>query len=309
MKQIEFHAMGSRMLALLDSTAEEAENALNRVPAWFEEWEQALSRFRPGNELDRLNRSNGLPFQASKILWEVFQAACAAEQFTGGLVTPTVLDALVGVGYACSFESMPHMQTGHSIPFPKPVLLSLPGIIVWDVPTRSLVLTDSVHLDLGGIAKGWAAEQAVRRLACFGPALVEAGGDIAISGLLNDGQAWPVGIDDPFRNGAYFETLKLTRSGVATSGKDYHRWLMDGIWQHHIIDPRTGLPADTDVMAATVIAPTVMEAEAAAKAVLILGSQAGLEWLESDSGLAGVLVLENGDCIYSQNMEKYLWKN
>lgn len=309
MKKIEFKAMGSRMLAMLDSTSREAEDVLGRVPAWFEEWEQALSRFRPGNELDRLNRSNGLPFPASQTLWEVFQAACAAEKFTGGLVTPTVLDALVGAGYACSFESLPFLQTVHPGAFASPVLSGPFGIIVWDVTTRSLVLTDSAHLDLGGIAKGWAAEQAVRRLSCYGPALVNAGGDIAISGLLHDGQAWPVGIEDPFNPGTHFETLMLPPSGVATSGKDYHRWLKDGIWQHHIIDPRTGLPANTDILAATVVAPTIMEAEAAAKAVLILGSQAGLQWLEADNGLAGVLVLDNGDCIYSQKMEKYLWIN
>ena len=309
MKTIEFKAMGSRMLAILDSTANEAGEALREVPAWFEEWEQALSRFRPGNELDRLNRSNGLPFPVSQTLWEVYQAALTAEQATGGLVTPTVLDALVGAGYACSFESLPFLQTGHSNALPSPVLSGTAGIIIWDVPTRSLVLTDSAHLDLGGIAKGWAAEQAVRRLACYGPALVNAGGDIAISGLLNDGQAWPVGIEDPFNPGTHFEVLKLSPSGVATSGKDYHRWLKDGNWQHHIIDPRTGLPAETDIMAATVVAPTVMEAEAAAKAVLILGSQAGLEWLEADSGMAAVVVLENGSYIYSRNMEKYLWKD
>ena len=307
MKQIEFHAMGSRMLALLDSTSAEAEEALGRVPTWFEEWEQALSRFRPGNELDRLNHSNGLPLSVSETLWDVFQAACSAEQFTGGLVTPTVLDALVGLGYDCSFESIPSMQTGHS--YASPVSPSPSGVIVWDIPTRSLILYDSVHLDLGGIAKGWAADQVVRRLSCYGSALMNAGGDIAISGSLNDGQAWPIGIEDPFKTDTHFETLKLTRSGVATSGKDFHRWLKNGIWQHHIIDPRTGLPAATDVMTATVIAPTVMEAEAAAKAVLILGSQAGLEWLEADSGLAGVLVLEDGHSIYSQNMDKYLWRN
>ena len=181
--------------------------------------------------------------------------------------------------------------------------------IVWDVPTRSLIRPGLVRLDLGGVAKGWAADQAVRRLSRLGPALVNAGGDIAISGFKNDGQAWPVGIDDPFITGASFETLKLARCGVATSGIDYHRWLKDGIWHHHIIDPRTGLPADTDVLSATLIAPTVMEAEAAAKAVLILGSRAGLDWLEADSGLAGVLVLENGNRIYSRNMETYLWSN
>jgi len=307
MKRIEFRAMGCRMLALLDGSTGLEEELLGRVPAWFEEWEQVLSRFRPGNELDRLNRSDGLPMAVSQTLWDVIQAARTAEKFTGGLVASAVLDALAGAGYDRSFEFLLPIQTSPS--YTAPVWPAPSGVIVWDVSTRSLVLDDSTHLDLGGIAKGWAADRAARRLSRHAPALVDAGGDIAISGLLNDGQAWPVGIDDPFTSGAHFETLKLARCGVATSGKDVHRWLKDGIWHHHIIDPRTGLPADTDVLAATVIAPTVLEAEAAAKAVLILGSQAGLDWLDADSALAGVLVLENGNRIYSRNMEKYLWRD
>jgi thiamine biosynthesis lipoprotein len=316
-KRIDFKAMGSRTLALLDADSEEAEKSLGSVPAWFEEWEQALSRFRPGNELDRLNRSNGLPMAISETLWEVFKAALGAEKFTGGLVTPTILDALVLAGYDRSFDSLSAIQSGvgyalKNYPLDRYAQPGNPGpcgVIVWDEPTRSLVMTEASHLDLGGVAKGWAADQAMQRLSHFGPALVNAGGDIAISGATSDGQPWPIGIDDPFQDGAHFETLKLEGCGVATSGKDYHRWLKDGLWHHHIIDPRSGLPADTDVMAATVVAPTVMEAEAAAKAAMIMGSEAGLEWLEADSGLAGILVLENGTHLYSRNMENFLWSN
>jgi thiamine biosynthesis lipoprotein len=307
MKSIEFHAMGSRIQTLLDDTSDEAQEMLNGLPSWFEEWEQVLSRFRSGSELDRLNHSDGRPVAVSQTLWEVLQAARSAEQFTGGLVSPTVLDALVWAGYDHSFESMQAVRMGYS--YEMPVIADATGVIVWDAPTRSLVRPASVHLDLGGIAKGWAADQAVQRLSCIGPALVNAGGDIAISGPQNDGQAWPVGVEDPFNNATHFETLKLVRCGVATSGKDYHRWLKDGLWSHHIIDPRTGLPAYTDILTVTVVAPTVLEAEAAAKAVLILGSQAGLEWLEADDGLAGLLVLEDGNRIYSRNMEKYLWRD
>jgi thiamine biosynthesis lipoprotein len=298
--------MGSRMLAVLDADTGHAEAAVARVPAWFEEWEQALSRFRPGNELDRLNHSGGLPVAVSKIFWDVFQTARAAEKNTGGLVRATLLDAIARAGYDRSFELLPAIQTGHS--FAMPGLPDPSAAIVWDVPTRSLVLPESVRLDLGGVAKGWAANRAVRRLSRHGPALVDAGGDIAISGPRADGQGWPVGVSDPFQSGVHFETLKLTRCGVATSGKDYHRWLKDGVWHHHIIDPRTGLPADSDVLAVTVIAPTVMQAEATAKAVLILGSRAGLDWLEADGALAGILVLENSDRIYSKNMGKFLWR-
>jgi thiamine biosynthesis lipoprotein len=99
----------------------------------------------------------------------------------------------------------------------------------------------------------------------------------------------------------------IERGGVATSGKDYRRWQLDSVWQHHIIDPRTGLPAQTDVLTATVIAPSAVEAEVAAKVALISGSRAGLEWLEADPTLAGMLVLEDGQRIYSQRIHEYLW--
>ena len=79
-----------------------------------------------------------------------------------------------------------------------------------------------------------------------------------------------------------------------------------GRLSHHIIDPRTGLPAETDVLTATVIAPSVTEAETAAKMLLISGSFAGLDWLKTHPYLAAMLVLENGRCLYSKTMEIYL---
>jgi thiamine biosynthesis lipoprotein len=163
-----------------------------------------------------------------------------------------------------------------------------------------------LRLDLGGVAKGWAAQRAMRKLERFGPALVDAGGDIAISGLRSGGRPWLVGIDDPRQEGESIGTLRLGRCGVATSGRDYRRWKQDGRWKHHIIDPRTGEPAVTDVLTATVIAQTVLDAEMAAKVVLILGSRKGLAWLEGRPGYAGVLVTDGGDVLTSKSLENIL---
>jgi thiamine biosynthesis lipoprotein len=163
-----------------------------------------------------------------------------------------------------------------------------------------------MSLDFGGIAKGWCAHQVMKRLRFDGPALVNAGGDIAISGPRADGSQWQVGIADPFHPGAEIETLYLNACGVATSGKDRRRWTRNGILQHHIIDPFTGQPAETDLLTVTVVAPTVIKAEAAAKAAFILGSRAGMEWLEAHSELAALFILDDGRVLHSDKMEPFL---
>jgi thiamine biosynthesis lipoprotein len=301
-QRLEFHAMGSQMLAIVEG--ESRPSILAQVPIWFEEWEGALSRFRSDSELSRLNLNAGYPVRVSQALWDVFQASLEAERVTNGLVNPLILDALIYAGYGQSFDliftdpydNYPDLEAG--IP-------SLDQIIA-DASTRTIFLPKGMHLDFGGVAKGWAAQQAVERLKQAGPALVNAGGDIALSGPRLNGDAWSIGVADPFQTDVHLEFLYLDHGGVATSGRDYHRWMRAGRPQHHIIDPRNGLPAETDILTATVIAQTVTEAEAAAKAVMISGSQTGMAWLDGREGLAGLLVLDTGEKLYSQNLADHL---
>jgi thiamine biosynthesis lipoprotein len=137
---------------------------------------------------------------------------------------------------------------------------------------------------------------------------MDAGGDIAVSDQMADGHPWPVAIADPLDVQESLDLLALRSGGVATSGIDYRRWQKDGAWKHHIIDPRTGEPAQTDLMSVTIAAPDVLHAEAAAKTVLILGSQAGLDWLENQPELGGLLALQDGRVLYSSWMPHYLWR-
>ena len=266
-----------------------------------------FSRFRQDSELSRLNQSAGESVPVSRTLWEVYQAARQAVEFTEGLVTPVVLDALVRSGYDRSFDQLVSAVAVTQNELPVPVV-SLQNISE-DPETLTLRLPAGMHLDFGGIAKGWAAEQAVNRLKPYGPALVDAGGDIAVSGLKMNGEFWPVGVEDPAHPDSELEILMVGRSGIATSGTDYRRWQHNGSWRHHIIDPCTGLPADTDVLTVTVIAPRLSTAEAAAKTVLILGSQVGLRWLDEQPGCEGLLVLADGSRQYSRGIPNYLWSN
>jgi thiamine biosynthesis lipoprotein len=103
--------------------------------------------------------------------------------------------------------------------------------------------------------------------------------------------------------------LNLSSGGVATSGRDFRRWQQGGVSQHHLIDARTGRPAQTDVLSATVVAPTLWQAEMAAKRVFLSGGEAGLAWLEARPPLAGLICLEHGSpsVVTSRRLTDYLW--
>ncbi len=313
--------MGTEILACVNVDSGQPPALLAEVPRWFEDWEQTLSRFRPDSELSRLNQAVDQSAHVSDDLWDVFQAAHAAEKLTDGLVTPTVLDAMLEAGYDRDFASL---QTGvQSLPTlhrsletsdtaaQNSAAQNVPALaaVQWDAAARTIQLPAGVHLDFGGIAKGWAAHQAMSRLLReIGPALMNCGGDIALSGALLDGSPWEIGVYKPFdRDSGYVEMLFLQRGcGVASSATDRRRWMQGGQVRHHIIDPRTGLPAESDVVSATVVAPTAVEAEAAAKSILIRGSLDGLDWLEANPALAGLLILEDGQILYSQKIMEYL---
>lgn len=320
MHHLSFRAMGCAMRATLAMPASDAPGALEPVPGWFAEWEAHLSRFRQDSELARLNAAAGHPVRVSIVLWEVLEAALASAKWTDGLATPTLLDAVERAGYDRSFETLMVEET--VVRGAETSTGAAPGGRRWlgwgrsttpdwrairrDAATRTVTLPAGLRLDFGGTAKGWAADEAVRRLAVHGPALVDAGGDIASSGPRAGGERWPVAVASPFQPDQHLALLWLGRGGVATSGRDHRRWQRAGRWQHHIIDPRSGEPASTDVLSATVVARSARMAEAAAKTALILGSRKGLAWIEAHPPLAALLVTDDGEVHTSRRLATYL---
>jgi len=317
MQQISFRAMGCQMMAAIDSTLPDHQAYLIQVPDWFEDWEQHLSRFRPESELSQVNRGFG-PQSISKVFAQVVAAALVAQHQSGGLVNPLLLNALEAAGYDRNFADLREKASTlePQVGAFSPEELAGPDDL-WpemqnrnlelDPDHRKLTLPPGAHLDLGGIAKGWAADQAAHRLGKLAPALVDAGGDVAVSASQADGSPWPVGVINPLNPGEQLDLVLLWEGGVATSGRDYRRWRKNGRWQHHIIDPRTGRPAWTDILSATVVAPSACTAEAAAKSVVILGSLEGINWLNERPELAGLIVLDDGTPIPSRRWLDHIW--
>ncbi len=304
-QKFEFRAMGSRILVAVDSTDGDVLETVHQVPLWFDHWEAIFSRFRPNSELSQLNRSNGKPFSASQDLMDVLLLAKKMREISQGTVTPLVLDALIHSGYDADFDAisaLPQILRSGDIPLP-PASLDFE----LDPVTNQVRLPVGVHLDLGGFAKGWSAQTAMIQLSAMAPCLVNAGGDIAISGAQSDGAPWLIGVENPLIPDENIALVQVAGKGVATSGKDYRHWLVNEQVQHHLIDPWTGLPAVSDVFSATVIAADVMLAETASKTAVIGGSENGRKWLDAQADLAYLLQLENGEIMTNSLFEQHLW--
>ena len=281
MERHSFRAMGTRVEVVLDmAPGPDAVLALASVEAEFERLEGLLSRFRPDSELARLNAEGEL--EAGDDLLAVVELALAAREQTGGRFDPTIHDALVAAGYDRSFDLLPDAG-----PDTSPFGPARGGGRV-GVSGRRLSLAPGVRLDLGGIGKGYAVDRAVSQLAPLAPCLVNAGGDLAVAGVPASG-VWPVGIETP----AGPLTLGLATGALATSGRDRRRWRTGGEERHHLIDPATGRPADSDLLTVTVAAASAVEAEVLAKALFLAGEEAAAA--EADAlGIPALLVAADG---------------
>ena len=302
MKTKSFQAMGSKIFIALDIPENTNVPLFDQVPQWFVEWEAILSRFLHGSELNRLNQRHNTWISVSNVLWDVLQCARDAFTLSSGLVNAAMLKAIENIGYVQDFSKLSEEAHQKNLVIENLVNFGFENI-QFDPSRQSVCLPGGCSLDLGGSAKGWAAQQAMLRLSRIAPALVNAGGDIAISGEQQSGDPWLIGVTDPLNPEDHFQVLQVKSGGVATSGKDYRKWQINGKWVHHILDPRTGQPALTDVLTATILAPSVLEAETAAKTVFILGSQAGMQWLKPHPEFTGLLILDNKSIITNEKMQ------
>ncbi len=273
------------------------------------EMEERWSRFLPDSELCRINAAAGRTLRVSGETAQLVLRALEAWRTTGGIFDPTVLPALESAGYDRTFEAVADDSES-----PAPLLVGpTPGCGGVRVTVHELGGTvripAGVRLDLGGIGKGYAADQVAFELRQQGTkgACVGLGGDVRVTGRPPEGSAWSVGITDAFDFADQprdVTVLSLTEGAVATSSRARRRWRRGGQQMHHLIDPRTGAPASTDLVAVTVVAAEAHWAEVMAKCALVAGRAAGTRLLDSH-GLAALLVTDTGSLVRVGAMEGY----
>jgi thiamine biosynthesis lipoprotein len=255
------------------------------------EVDAACSRFRADSEICALN--GGRTAKLSPLLAEAIEVALRAARLTEGDVDPTVGAAMSAIGYDRDFEQIPAEGPPLAV-----TVRTVPGWREVHLDGQSLTMPAGVRLDLGATAKAWAADRSAARIAARTGCgvLVSLGGDIAVAGPAPDG-GWRIRVQDV--TGAPedppagpYALIAIRDGGLATSSTAARRWQRGGDVLHHILDPRTGLPAEPVWRTVSVAARSCADANAASTAAVIRGHRA-LGWL-AQLGLPARLVDATG---------------
>jgi FAD:protein FMN transferase len=276
-----------RLTVCLDGSGPEAtrdaEAAWTAVQAEFEAAEDELSRFRESSDLIRLDAAagSGRAVAIPRRLERALVAADRAHRATGGRFDPRVLRDLERLGYP-----------GAPLPDTGPVRRR-PGRIVERVGRGVVTVAESI--DLGGIGKGLALRWAAALVEANGVRryLLEAGGDLVARGAAPEGGPWLVGIEDPAGGTDPLAAIAVGDGAVATSSVRVHAWVHDGRIVHHILNPRTGEPADDGLRSVTVRGPDPAWAEVWSKA-LFIGGRGAIVATARARGLAAWWVTDEG---------------
>jgi len=300
-------AMGGRLvLRTIARPGDEREAArdMRMTAGRVRTWAAMLTRRGDDSDLVRLNRDPRTDVPVGPTLAAALAWAAEASALTGGIVDPTLLDERLAAearpgarAAARATDAGVHPLAARAVADPR---WRLRDSSAGAAGCRCAVVerAPGTRFDLDGVAKGWLADRALALTARHPGAIVDADGDIALR--LAPGEGVDIGVDDPRTDGWRLAVLRLTadggrrRFGVATSGTSVHRWRGPDGESHHLIDPRTGRPALTDVVQATVIAGSARVAEALAKTAVVAGAAHGLDILDRLGATGAILLLDDG---------------
>ncbi len=283
-------------------------DTLTGLPAEIEARLQAINKsmstWDPASEISRINEMPaGQRVTVSEDFHRVLSAALSLSEATDGAFDVTV-GPLVNIwGFG------PKAQDGPPDAAALEEARRRTGYGNLDVSGRSLSKrVEGMYLDFSAIAKGYGVDALaeILRRRGIGNYLVEIGGEVTVAGRAPDGKPWAIGIERPEENiaqgAALHAVVRLTQGALATSGS-YRRFKRRQVEKsHHIIDPRTGLSTNSSLVSVTVHAPDCMTADGIATALMVMGTEAGLRWVETRPGVEALFLEATPSGAFTQRL-------
>lgn len=287
-------------ISLYDTASEEVFSAaFSRI----RQIEQEMSVTIPDSEISHINDTSGSsdPVTVSEDTYTVLQRTLEIARISHGAFDPSIGPLVRAWGIGTDHEH---------IPSPEEITTALQltdyRAVETDDTTRTVYLPhEGMKLDLGGIAKGYAADEArtVLRREGVTSAIINLGGNILTVGSKPDGTPWKIGIQDPSSSrGTYIMVLSLVDKAVVTSGPYERFFEVDGVRYHHILDTSTGYPVASRLTSVSIIAPDSCIADALSTTVYALGLDAGLDLIERYEGIEAIIITEDDEIFLSSGL-------
>jgi len=266
------------------------------------EIEKLMSVNISSSDVSGINAAAGIsPVQVHEDTFKVIERAIYFAELSGGAFDPTVgpIVSLWGIG------GKPRVPSNEEINSALP-LINWRNIEL-NARLKSVYLTRSgMALDLGGIAKGYAVDEAVKILKSheISGAKIDLGGDIFMLGMRSDGKQWKVGIQNPDgRHGSIIGFLQVPEKTVVTSGVYERNFEKDGVFYHHLLSVTDGYPVNNGLVSVTIIADVSMDADALSTAVFVSGFEKGLSILKNYGDAQAVFVFKDKSVIATNGFE------
>lgn len=299
---LETYSMGTNILQRV--YGDNGEEALKLAVEELERLEKLLSFYRPSSEISLINQRAGMDYTTlSAEAFYIIKKAKEYSKLSSGAFDITMAPVIELWGIFTKKQRVPNRD---EISRAK-ALVDYKDILIDEGASAVMLKSEGQKIDLGGIAKGFAADKVLKIYKDKGikSAFINLGGNVLVLGDKPGGTKWSIGIQNPFEpRGVCIGAVAVTDKTVVTSG-DYVRYFeKDGMRYHHILDPRTGCPSASEVMSVTVICDTSIDADALSTAVFILGLHDGLKLIEGLSFADAIIITKDKKVYATKGIEE-----
>ena len=276
----------------------DAEPELESCFALADKYEKLLSATKKGSDIWNINHAKGKPVVVSKETISLLQKAIDYSELSDGAFDITIgkLSSLWDFG-----------ENKDTVPSQKDINAALPTVDYHNIEISDNTVTlknPKTQIDLGGIAKGYLSQKLVELFQKEGAVagVVSLGGNVQTFGKKEDGSRFTIGITDPSDGQSVLGTLEGDEKAVITSGSYQRYFEENGKRYHHIMDPRTGAPAESDLLSVTVICDRGEQGDALATSLFVMGKEKAIAYAK-ENNLSLILVDQNNEIWTSEGVD------
>ena len=286
---------------------EKDQEAVKLVTDRLREIEALMTINKEESDLQNLNKSGAEGYVVNKETYKVIEDSLKYAEMSNGMFDPTI-GPLIKLWNIGTDDARVPEQTEIESALP---LVNYKNVKL--IEGNKVVLKEkNMIIDLGSIAKGYAADVAVEILKenKVERAIINLGGNIYALGDKGNGDPWKIGIQDPFSDrGEYLGVVSIANQTVVTSGI-YERYFEEGGKRyHHIINPNTGYPVNNELASVTIVSDSSIDADALSTTTFVMGRDEGLKLIESIDNCEAIFVTKDKDIIVSSGLKNNFVQN